>query len=231
MKKCLLSLILFITTFMLNGCTALLWRDFGEEKTETVHIKTQQDNLDSFGIIKDKQNPDRLVMAGGFWYVIDSEQSKMLLPLLTRNKLSRPLKLVEYSSFEEEYRATDRIKATLDRKDSTFHSYVCLGYQPHSNADLKQLKAFDFNFDEKNKIWGKCFSISGKVYARLDQVKVDTPLRVKIPIDLDLVEYKTTKNFDHLDQKILFTPLTLAFDAVFYSLGGIVSLVDKSTEK
>lgn len=216
---------------MLNGCTALLRRDFGEEKTETVHIKTQQDNLDSFGIIKDKQNPDRLVMEGGFWYVIDSEQSKMLLPLLTRNKLSRPLKLVEYSSSEEEYRATDRIKATLERKDSTFHSYLCLGYQPHSNADLKQLKAFDFNFDEKNKIWGKCFTISGKVYARLDQVKVDTPLRVKIPIDLDLVEYKTTKNFDHLDQKILFTPLTLAFDAVFYSLGGIVSLVDKSTEK
>ena len=70
----------FITTFMLNGFTALLWRDFGEEKTETVHIKTQQDNLDSFGIIKDKQNPDRLVMAGGFWYVIDPEQSKMLLP-------------------------------------------------------------------------------------------------------------------------------------------------------
>ena len=115
------------------------------------------------------------------------------------------MKLVEYRSFEEEYRATDRIKATLDRKDSTFHSYVCLGYQPHSSADLKQLKAFDFNFDEKNKIWGKCFSISGKVYARLDQVKVD------------LVEYKTTNNFGRLDEKILFTPLTLAFDAVFYS--------------
>ena len=141
------------------------------------------------------------------------------------------MKLVEYRSFEEEYRATDRIKATLDRKDSTFHSYVCLGYQPHSSADLKQLKAFDFNFDEKNKIWGKCFSISGKVYARLDQVKVDTPLRIKIPIDLDLVEYKTTKNFGRLDEKILFTPLTLAFDAVFYSLGGITTLMDKSTEK
>lgn len=231
MKKLLLSFILLITTFMLIGCTAFLWRDFGEVKRETVRIKTQQDNLDSFGIIKDKQNPDRLVMAGGFWYVIDPEQSKMLLPLLTRNKLSRPLKLVEYSSFEDEYRDTDRIKVTLDRKDSTFHSYVCLGYQPHSSADLKQLKEFDFNFDEKNKIWGKCFSISGKVYASLEQVKVDTPLRVKIPIDLDLVDYKTTKNFGRLDEKILFTPLTLAFDAVFYSLGGIVSLVDKSTEK
>ena len=68
MKKLLLSFILLITTFMLSGCTAFLWRDFGEVKRETVRIKTQQDNLDSFGIIKDKQNPDRLVMAGGFWY-------------------------------------------------------------------------------------------------------------------------------------------------------------------
>jgi hypothetical protein len=32
-------------------------------------------------------------------------------------------------------------------------------------------------------------------------------------------------------EKILFTPLTLAFDAVFYSLGGITTLMDKSTEK
>jgi len=31
------------------------------------------------------------------------------------------------------------------------------------------------------------------------------------------IEYKTTKNFGRLDEKILFTPLTLAFDAVFYS--------------
>lgn len=32
-------------------------------------------------------------------------------------------------------------------------------------------------------------------------------------------------------EKILFTPLTLAFDAVFYSLEGITTLMDKSTEK
>ncbi|WP_162616799.1 hypothetical protein [Aggregatibacter kilianii] len=231
MKKLLLSFILFVTAFMLNGCTKLLWQDFGETKTEVVHIKTQQDDLDAFGIIKDKQNPDRLVMTGGFWYVIDPEQSKILLPLLTRNKLSRPLKLVEYRSHEGEYRATDRIRATLNRKDSTFSAYVCLGYKPHSDADVKQLKKLDFNFDEKSKFWGNCFHANGKVYMKLDSVKADTPLRIKVPIELELVDYKTKRNFDGLDTKVILTPLTLAFDAVFYSLGGIETLVDKEAEK
>ena len=213
---------------LLAGCTSLLWKDSFESDIKRVNKARMQDHLKGFGVITDKTKAEQMVLVGeSSWYVMDSKSSQQLLSVL-RLPLSEPLKLVSHITYNDTLDDSGVIEGSLNAEYHTFDSRFCLSHAAKSTKDKLTLSNADFNLRKQEQVYLKCFDVAGKAYSQPENIKLKHIFKKPIGLEFSVYEYKTSWKFDEqLPMKVMLTPFTLAFDAVFYSLYGIEEITTK----
>lgn len=229
------SLILgVVAVFMLNGCTGVLWKQEGflagshgmnyEEQKITVK-EAGEDQIRAFA----KTNaagktlpPNRLLMMGDkYWYLVDENASKALVPVLS-GKLSQRFTISQthpktgkpVNQIQELHVGMEEDKFTINR--------LCLNYSISPNlseSEQKQeqnmLEQQSFKHERNN--YQRCFgNIRGHVYNKPDKMPADYQFERSIPVQLYTVssKYVNKVNGKIVARNLALTPFTLAGDIV-----------------
>ncbi|MDO4879468.1 MAG: hypothetical protein Q3966_09305 [Neisseria sp.] len=223
-KKYTRPLAACLAALMLNACTAMLWRTFPADGTETSVREIGSDQVRAFGIVRDKNSQlavGSLVMMGDkYWYVVDTEPSRKAAAVLNAGLPQR------YTIGRGETGRHGELSVYLE-PGQRFRSPFCLKYTPEQPQETAKLEQLGFNKSQKigekeNKEYIQCFSISGSFYAKPQQAKQDYRFESPVPVRLMVMDSKTGVDPLTLVRNILFTPVTLALDAV----GGVFLLFD-----
>lgn len=224
--------------FMLNGCTGLLWEQEGlvagsrgmTHKEQKITVKKAgTDQIRAFAKTNATSKtlpPNRLLMMGDeYWYLVDEDDSKALVPVLG-SKLSQRFTISQIhpktgksvNKIKELHVGIEKGKFTIDR--------LCLNYSispnlPDSEQRREQNMLEQQSFEHDGNNYQRCFGqVWGQVYNKPDNLPAEYQFEQSIPVQLYTVSRKDVKkvNGKIVARNIALTPLTLAGDIVMFPL-------------
>lgn len=205
-KICLMSL-----SFLLSGCTALLWGEDPAVRSHTHYEQFATDTVRAFGKTQAKNNEQLVMIGDNYWYFIAQKDTAELLKVLN-TKLPKAFATSNNKPFE----------VRLEGDAQSFYSSFTLYYEPQNDNEKNVLKALGFTSAKNPKLYEKDYYVSGKIYRSSKKINQSYQFETALPISIQIGKTSSRVDPAKLLEKIAITPLTLAGDVVLVAVALVV---------